>query len=112
MSFPEIPFNETLFDNELMQEYWNRSTENRSNQFGNESMHEEREMPSELQELQRMSEDSVVAQGIAMPFSVPNKKANAKVLAKSFTTPTSGELIVVILVIFLAIIAMSHVNWH
>ena len=116
MSFPEIPFNETLFDNELMQEYWNRSTENRSNQLLPDAVFEERELPSELEELERMSIDSVPTKVVKSKVLNNNRAQkervkDASVTAKSFTTPKSSEIIGIILIIFLFLVLMSNLNW-
>jgi len=55
-TFPDVPFDESLFEaNELMREYWNRSTENRVTSMAKDSNVVEPFMATELLELHEVS---------------------------------------------------------
>lgn len=74
MNFPEVPIDESLFEgNALMRDYWERSTQNRSVNFVHDVRLEEQELPDDLAELHRLSDEAYemakpVAPGPAMKF--------------------------------------------
>lgn len=55
MNFPEMPFDESMFEsNELMRTYWERSTQERDS-MDSESLRVEQYMPEDLAELSSLS---------------------------------------------------------
>jgi hypothetical protein len=59
MNFPDVPFDETLFEaNDMMKSYWERSTENRTENFVRDVRTEEQDLPEELRELRQLTLDS------------------------------------------------------
>jgi hypothetical protein len=60
MNFPDVPFDESLFDaNDMMKSYWERSTDNRHNEHVSDVPREEKTVHEELQnELYALSMES------------------------------------------------------
>jgi len=66
MNFPEVPFDETLFEaNDMMKSYWERSTENREENFVRDVRTEEQDLPVELRELRQMTLDAFGDKAVA-----------------------------------------------
>jgi hypothetical protein len=130
-TFPDVPFDESLFEaNELMREYWNRSTENRSVSMVKDSNVEEPFMPMELLELHEVSKklyENSIANEVAKTTheetvedlhvvdevvpSVPTHEAIVKTLTVSTGSSMSAGtviaiIIITILVLYLLIVAV------
>jgi hypothetical protein len=55
-NFPEMPFDESIFDsNDLMREYWERTTESRVQGFASDIRMEETHLTDDLAELHRLT---------------------------------------------------------
>lgn len=54
-----MPFDETLFEsNQMMRDYWNRSTEERTTDYVNDVITEEATLPEDIHELRQLSEQA------------------------------------------------------
>jgi len=89
MSFPEISFNESMFDNNLMQEYWNRSTEDRT-YYEPDNQVEERQLPDDLSELSQLSMEKFRAHWDRSHDKV-NESANPVAAQFDFATQQTEE---------------------
>jgi hypothetical protein len=69
MEFPNVPFDENLFEsNQMMKDYWNRSTSGRQIEYAHDVVHEETNLPEDgeaavYQELRQLSEQSYRPEG-------------------------------------------------
>jgi hypothetical protein len=71
-SFPEMPFDESIFDsNDLMREYWERTTENRTQAFVQDIRIEETPYTDDLAELHRLSIKSFPKETMSEVEQVP-----------------------------------------
>lgn len=116
MNFPDVPFDESLFDaNDMMKSYWERSTENRHMETSDD-VREEKTVHEELQnELYALSLDSYKEPKIPEPeaelgtvinetVGVPAVSVDAIVTEKS----TSGSVMVYIVLGLVAVFLLSR----
>ena len=121
MNFPDVPFDESLFEaNQMMKTYWERSTENRNVEFVPDARAED-ELPTDLAELRVLSMETlaeafepVVVAVEERPVEPPVEPIiDAIVLPKQLfggltNTQAAGVGIIVLLAIYIIIISINH----
>lgn len=125
MNFPDVPFDESLFEaNQMMKTYWERSTENRNVEFNAPRADSEDELPTDLAELRALSmealAESMQAEAVEAPVEaiveVPvavKAVIDAPVLPKQLfggitNTQAVGIGIILILAIIIIIFSINH----
>lgn len=114
MNFPDVPFDESLFEaNDMMKSYWERSTENRSDNFVRDVRTEEHDLPEELRELRQMTLDSFTERPSTeepVVVGVPAKASmDALVTEKSVNGYTVVLwLVLAALIVFVVVSQMHH----
>jgi hypothetical protein len=117
MNFPDVPFDESLFEAiDMMKSYWERSTENRSDNFVRDVRTEEHDLPEELRQLRQLTLDSFTER--VMPelevVGVPEKASvDALVTEKSVNGYTVVLwIILAAIVVFVVVSQMHHYRYR
>lgn len=85
MSFPELPFDESLFEaNELMRTYWERSTQDRDD-HEYEGLKEERMLPEDFADLRAASKEAFLNRAGSTVVGAP-ARANIDAVVKPLST--------------------------
>ena len=114
-----------MFDNSLMKEYWNRSTEGRTH-YEQDNVVEERELPEELEELSALSKEKFMAHwnksstnlnqivsNSERPTDFPTQivsKKGAQVMPKSLSKPTGWQTLWVIVSVIVALLLFGFIT--
>lgn len=133
-TFPDVPFDESLFEaNELMREYWQRSTENRAISSVPDTTVEETLLVSELLQLQEMSKNTFERQlqkeevqqvvnmpepevqneeihVVNVPLEIPSHEAIVKTLTVNQNSGLSAGAVVAIIIITIIVLYLIIVG--
>ena len=117
MNFPDVPFDETLFEsNVMMKNYWERQTENRS-YFAQDERVEEEHIGQDIVELRELSMGS---------FAVPETESvaeTAEIVQSSFGLTEKPSIVlpkansqetnaIILVVVIAVIVVVAHLYSH